>query len=208
MLILLLLSSIVLFGLSIFGCHEWIEQRTQDRVYSDINKLPEKKVALLLGTSKFLSDGQINPYFKYRIEAAVQLYNAGKIKHIIVSGDKQRFYNEPIEMMKALVKSEVPENIITLDSAGFRTLDSIIRIKEVFSQNDIIIISQAFHNKRAIFISDFYNIQAIGFNAQDAPSDLGMKTEVREYFARLRAVLDLYILRTQPRVLGEKVDIS
>ncbi len=86
-----------------------------------------------------------------------------------------------------------------------RTLDSIVRAKEIFSQDDFIIVSQAFHNQRALFICDFYGIKAIGFNAHDVAFQ---KVKIREYFARLKVVLDLYILRTQPRFLGEKENIS
>lgn len=203
--------SILLFGLLLIvpcGCNLWIIYRTQDRLYNDVNLLPNKKVALVLGTSRNLSNGHLNRYFKYRMEATVQLYQAGKIKHVIVSGSNHiRSYNEPREMWQALVARGIPSEAITLDYAGFRTLDSVVRCKKVFSQDDIIIVSQAFHNRRALFISDFYGLKAVGFNAEDVSFLEGIKTRVREYFARCKAVLDLYILRTQPKFLGEKVDI-
>lgn len=205
-------SLLFLFGgltLAIIGCHFWIELQARDRLYSDIDQIPKKKVALLLGTVKRLRHGRINRYFQYRINAAVQLYQAGKIKHIIASGDNHtRFYNEPRDMKQALMDQGIPNEAITLDYAGFRTLDSVVRCKEVFLQDDIIIVSQAFHNRRALFISDFYGINAIGFNAEDVPLEEDIKTKIREYFARFKAVLDLYILRTQPRFLGEKVKIN
>ena len=199
---------IILLGITVIACNLWIDIQTHDRLYSNVDKIPSKKVALLLGTVRWLGHGRVNRYFKYRIEATVALYKAGKIQHIIASGDNRtRFYNEPIEMRKSLIEQGIPPRAITLDYAGFRTLDSVVRCKEIFSQNDIIIISQPFHNKRALFISDFYGIKAIGFNAQSVPFRVDMKTRVREYFARLKAVLDLYILRTQPKFLGEKVDL-
>ena len=202
--IILIMS--ILFSITVIACNLWINIQTHDRLYSNVNEIPAKKVALLLGTVKWLRKGQVNRYFKYRIEAAVALYQAGKIQHIIASGDnRSRFYNEPREMKKSLIEQGIPSQAITLDYAGFRTLDSVVRCKEIFSQDDIIIISQPFHNKRALFISDFYGIKAIGFNAQSIPFRIDMKTRVREYFARLKAVLDLYILRTQPKFLGEKV---
>ncbi|EDN66181.1 sanA protein [Beggiatoa sp. PS] len=165
-------------------------------------------MALLLGTAKYLRHGRINRYFKYRIDATVQLYKAGKIKHILASGTNHtKYYNEPNEMRKALMAQGVPREAITLDYAGFRTLDSVIRCKKIFSQTDIVVISQSFHNKRALFISDFYGITAIGFNARDVPLRDDLKTPFREIFARSKAVLDLYILETQPKYLGEKVKI-
>ncbi|MEN8215935.1 MAG: ElyC/SanA/YdcF family protein [Pseudomonadota bacterium] len=207
-LLLTVLFLCLLLGIPIVGSYFWVEFQTQDRLYSDVNAIPAKKVALLLGTSKHLRHGRINRYFKYRINAAVQLYKAGKIEHIIASGDNRtRYYNEPIEMKKSLIALGVPQDAITLDYAGFRTLDSIVRCKEIFSQDDIIVVSQAFHNKRALFISDFYAIKAIGFNARGVPLRHDIRTPIRESFARLKAVLDLYILRTQPKFLGEKVDI-
>ncbi|EIJ43104.1 uncharacterized membrane protein [Beggiatoa alba B18LD] len=203
------LLSIGLLGIIIFFIDQWITLATNDRLYNDIQTTPIKPVALLLGTSKYIANGQINLYFRYRIEATVQLYRAGKIRHIIVSGDNRKAsYNEPLYMQKALLEAGIPENAMTLDYAGFRTLDSVIRAREVFSQNDFIIISQAFHNQRALFISDFYGIQAIGFNAQDVPTSMDIKTPLREYLARFKAVLDLYLLKTQPRFLGDKVHIA
>jgi SanA protein len=199
---------ITLVGLIISGSYFWIEFQTQDRLYSKIDAIPTKKVALLLGTAKYLRHGRINRYFKYRIDAAVQLYKAGKIKHILASGaNHTRHYNEPKEMKKALMAQGVPKEAITLDYAGFRTLDSVIRCKEIFSQTDIIVVSQPFHNKRALFISDFYGIKAIGFNARDVPLRHDLKTPLREILARSKAVLDLYVLGTQPKYLGEKVKV-
>lgn len=202
---------ILLFSLSLllpWGCNLWITYRAQDRLYSDLNLLPSKKVALVLGTSKTLSNGRLNLYFKYRMEATAQLYQAGKVEHIIVSGSNHtQFYNEPREMWQALVAKGIPSEAITLDYAGFRTLDSVVRCKAIFSQDDIIIVSQAFHNQRALFIGDFYGIKAVGFNARDVSFSAGIKTRIREYFARCKAVLDLYMLKTQPKFLGKKVDI-
>lgn len=201
---LFLLANAVFWGINL-----WVEWQTRDRLYDEIGSVPPKNVALLLGTSKNLRGGRPNLYFRYRIDAVTALYQAGKIKHIIASGDNRLdSYNEPLDMQKALLERGIPKEAITLDYAGFRTLDSVVRAKEIFSQSDIIIVSQAFHNERALFISDFYGIQAIGFNAQDV--ELGewqLKMRWREYFACFKAVLDLYVLRTQPRFLGERVEI-
>jgi len=199
----------ILLGITIFSCHFWVELQTQASLYSDIDAIPAKKVALLLGTVKRLRHGYTNRYFQYRIDAAAQLYKAGKVKHILASGaNHTRYYNEPRDMQKALMAQGVPKQAITLDYAGFRTLDSVVRCKEIFSQEDIIVVSQAFHNKRAIFIGDFYAIKVIGFNARDVPLRDDIKTPIREYLARFKAVLDLYILKTQPKFLGEKIEIN
>lgn len=202
------LKLLLVLTIIIWACNLWIELQTRSQIYTALEQVPVKKVALVLGTVRFLGNGRINRYFQYRIDAAVALYRAGKIKHILVSGDNRTiYYNEPLEMRKALLEQGIPATAITLDYAGFRTLDSVVRAHKVFSLNDFIIVSQGFHNQRALFISQFYGIQAIGFNAQDVSLTEDYKTPVREYFARFKAVLDLYLLKTQPRFLGEKVDI-
>jgi len=208
LLTLFILSLLLTFTL--IASYFWIEIQTKERVYFDINKIPAKKVALLLGTAKYSKQGHgiINLYFRYRIDAVVELYKAKKIQHIIASGDNRtKYYNEPINMQKSLIERGIPKKAITLDYAGFRTLDSIVRCQKVFSQNDIIVVSQPFHNKRAIFISDYYGMKTIGFNAKPVAFRFDMKTPIREYFARFKAVLDLYVLKTSPKFLGEKVQI-
>lgn len=199
----------ILLLLSLWLSHRWISWQTQARLYNDVNAIPTKSVALVLGTTKTLTHNRINLYFKYRINAAVALYKAGKVQHFVLSGaNPTKYYNEPKDMQEALIAAGVPSGRITLDYAGFRTLDSIVRAQHIFSLNDFIIVSQAFHNQRALFIADFYGIKAIGFNAQDVPLRYGLKVQVREVLARLRAILDLYIFRTQPKFLGEKITIT
>jgi SanA protein len=178
-------------------------------LYDDIAQVPENEVGLVLGTSKRLADGRKNLYFQYRIEAAVKLYKAGKIKYVLVSGDNaQMSYNEPRDMKKSLVKRGIPEEVIYLDFAGFRTFDSVVRAKKIFGQNHITIISQKFHNQRALYIASQNGMQAIGFNARDVNLQNGFKTMVREKFARIKVFLDLYIFNTQPKFLGDKVFIG
>lgn len=199
---------IMAINIFLVGSNYIIEKNAKGKVYSNIHLLPRKKVALLLGTSKRVANGSPNLFFKYRVEAAAKLYHTGKVKHILVSGDNSSiYYNEPSDMLKALRKLGVPRQAITLDYAGFRTLDSVIRCKEIFCQNDVIIVSQEFHNQRALFISESCGISAVGFNARGVPQGYASKTEIREYFARVAAILDVYFLKTQPKFLGEKVSI-
>jgi SanA protein len=178
---------------------------TQKDIYYTIAKTPQKKVALILGTSRYTVGGYTNLFFKYRISAAADLYHLGKVKHIIVSGDNRtNNYNEPKEMRKALIALGVPTDAITLDYAGFRTLDSVVRSKKVFGQSEIVIISQRFHIERALFIANKYEIDAVGFAAQDPPEKYSLKTHIREYFAKTKAVIDLYIINKKPKFLGKK----
>ena len=156
--------------------------------------------------SKTLSE-VADPFFTTRMEAAAALYHAGKVRHILVSGDNStNNYNEPRDMRKKLLNLGVPKEAITMDFAGLRTLDSVIRSKEIFQQRKIIIVSQAFHNYRAIFIAQYHGIDAIAFNAE-YPAAATSKTLWREFFARPKAILDLYFLGTQPKFLGKKIDI-
>jgi len=203
-----LILFVITVGAIIF-CNIWIIQRTKKQIYSDVSLIPENKVGLVLGTSKYFSNGHGNLFFKYRIAAAVELFKAKKIQHIIVSGDNHvEYYNEAADMKKALLEQGVPDSCITLDYAGFRTLDSVVRCKKVFGQDKFTIISQEFHNQRALFISNHYDIEAIAFNAQNVPEELSLSTTLREYFAKFKAVLDIYILHEEPKFLGEPVNVK
>jgi SanA protein len=187
----------------------WVIQSTEDKVLTDINLLKGRSVVLVLGTSNKLRNGSANPYFENRIKAAAELFREGKVSHFILSGDNRSiYYNEPIEMKKALMLLQVPDSAITLDYAGLRTLDSIVRSKEIFGQDKITIITQPFHSYRALFISQFYHIDAVALVAQEPVSEAPFKVYIREYLARTKAVLDLYIFKTGPRHLGAKEPIG
>lgn len=186
----------------------WIIRTTTPNIFADYQSIPSNPVGLVLGTSSRRADGSPNPFFHNRMMAAAQLYAMGKIGHIIVSGDnRSRFYNEPLEMKRALVKLGVPESAITLDYAGLRTLDSVVRSKEIFGQDHITIITQPFHSYRALFISHFYNIEAVALVANEPADEPAVSVYVREYFARAKAILDLYVFKTSPRHLGAKETI-
>ncbi len=199
----------ILLVLTIIISNYWIIKSTKSQIYSDTTLIPKNDVAILLGASKKLRNGSENLFFKYRIEAAAQLYKSGKIKHIIVSGDNsKKEYDEATDMREALVAQGVPDSCITQDYAGFRTLDSMVRCLKVFGQNKITVISQRFHNERAIFIGNFYNMEVVAFNAKDVPDAFSLKVRIREHFAKFKAVLDLYVFHKQPKFLGEKVSIK
>lgn len=203
------LAFITIVILAIVISNYWIIKSTKAQIYSDTALIPKNNVAVLLGASKTLRNGNENLFFKYRIEAAAQLYKSGKIKHIIVSGDNSRKeYDEATDMREALVAQGVPDSCITQDYAGFRTLDSMVRCLKVFGQNKITVISQRFHNERAVFIGNFYDMEVVAFNAKDVPDAFSLKVRIREHFAKFKAVLDLYLFHKQPKFLGEKVAIK
>ncbi|MCB0459490.1 MAG: ElyC/SanA/YdcF family protein [Flavobacteriaceae bacterium] len=184
-----------------------IEKSAVGRTFSSVDSIPHHKVGLVLGTSKFLQNGTVNLYYKYRVDATVALYKTGKIDYVIVSGDNStKEYDEPSTFKEDLIKGGIPEERIYLDYAGFRTLDSVVRVKEIFGQESVVIISQQFHNERAIYLAEHYGIKAIGYNAKNVSKHYGFKTNLREYLARTKVFIDI-LLGVQPKFLGEKIVI-
>ncbi len=194
--------------LVILTCNFVISSTTEDKTYFDVNTIPPNRVGLVLGTSNRISNGSSNPYYTYRIDATVALYKAGKIKFILVSGDNGSiYYNEPNTIKKDLIKAGIPEEVIFLDYAGFRTLDSMVRAKFIFGLDNVTVISQKFHNERAIYIAEQKGLKAIGFNAQDLSTSQGFKVHFREYLARVKVFIDM-ILNTQPKFYGATIEIK
>jgi SanA protein len=192
---------------TIYFCNKIIIDATKDNLYSDLNKIPFNKVGLLLGASKYGKHGHNNPYYDNRIEAAINLLKNAKIKYIIISGDNSRKdYNEPASMRSDLIKGGIDSTKIYLDYAGFRTFDSIIRLKEIFGQDSVTIISQQFHNERAIYTASRAGIIAIGFNAKEAGNVQGLETPWRERLARVKTFLDFWVGK-KPKYLGSKIII-
>lgn len=187
----------------------WIVFSTDSQVYDEAEELPENDVALVLGTSNRLIGGAPNPYFFLRMERAAEIYKLGKVKHILVSGDNSTpYYNEPQKMKEALVRLGIPEEDITLDYAGLRTLDSVIRGKKIFGQEKFTIVTQNFHAHRALFISNYYDIDAVAMATDKLPENTSIVVRLREIIARPLAIWDLYIIKKQPKFLGEKEDVK
>lgn len=177
--------------------------------YDDVSELPHKKLGVVLGTAKYRVSGGVNNYYQYRLDAAVELFESGKVDFLLVSGDNSlREYDEPTTIKRDLVARGIPANRIFLDYAGFRTLDSMVRCKLVFGENDIIVISQPFHNERALYIAHHHHMKAIGFNAREVGRLYGLKTALREKLARTKTLLDIHVLKTTPKFLGERIHIE
>jgi SanA protein len=201
----LLVGAIVL--MCIYLCNRIIENTAKGKLYSNVREIPFNKVGILLGTSKYLASGEINAYYSYRIDAAASLIKTGKIRYIIVSGNNNgNGYNEPAQMKADLIEAGIDTSIIFPDYAGFRTFDSMIRLKEIFSQDSVTVISQAFHNARALFIASKEGIEAIGFNAKDVNITGSFWVQVREKLARVKVFID-YLTGNKPKFLGNKVHI-
>lgn len=202
-----ILFGIVFLLITIFICNKIVVDNAKERVFNSAKNIPANKVGLVLGTVKYLRNGRVNLYYKFRLEAAIKLYNSKKIKYIVVSGDNgSKKYDEPTAFKEDLVKVGIPEDRIYLDYAGFRTLDSMVRIKEIFGQDSITVISQQFHNERALFLADTYNIKAIGYNAKSISGKYALKVNLREYLARVKLFIDI-LFNTQPKYLGEPIKI-
>ncbi|MBB6370994.1 vancomycin high temperature exclusion protein [Chryseobacterium shigense] len=202
--LLLLVAGIIFIAWANYS----IRKESSPFISYSISDVPETKVALLLGTGKTLSNGMPNAYFYNRIQAAVDLYKSGKIKYIIVSGDNStKDYNEPEDMQLTLMKYGIPKDSIIMDHAGFRTLDSVVRAKEIFGQTRLVIISQKFHNERAVFLAKENGIEAFGYNANDVNKYAGLKTNLREYLAKAKVYWDL-LFGVQPKFGGDKILIQ
>ena len=178
-------------------CNQIVVNNAEGKVFSDIDSIKYNKVGLLLGTTPQARIGRItNQFFIYRIDAAEQLYKAGKIENILISGDENSLdgVNEPECMRDSLMARGVPANAIILDGKGYRTIYSVININKVYGLKSFTIISQKFHNERAIYQAehlglDVENIQA--YNAKDPKSRRAYLTTIREYFARVKMFMDL-----------------
>lgn len=199
---------VILLIVLILCADYYVQSSVQNKLYKDIEAIPYNKVGLVLGTVKVLKNGNINRYYQYRIDAAVALFKAGKIKFVLVSGDNSvEGYDEPTDMRDDLVKKGVPVEKIFLDYAGFRTLDSVVRGKAIFGQKSMTIISQKFHNERAVFIANHKEIEAIGFEAKDVSMRAGLLVQTREKLARVKVLIDL-VFGVKPKFLGDKIEIK
>lgn len=177
------------------------------KVHDDVERLPGDGVMLVFGCDDQI-DGRENLYFRYRIDAAAEVWKAGKARCVIVSGDNRtKYYNEPERMRRALIKKGVPADKIICDYAGLRTLDSVVRAKEIFGVEKVVFISQRFQNERASYLAKANGMDYTGFNAKDVEGKGGLKTRLREVGARVKMWLDVKVLGTRPKHLGEKVPL-
>ena len=198
--VFVLLAAFVLAGLGLFAAANLAI--ASYGVSDSLDNVLPRKYALLLGTSKFTRSGMVNPYYRYRIVAAVELYKAGKVKKIIASGDNSsKYYNEPATMRDDLAAAGVPKDDILMDFAGFRTLDSVARCKSKFGVEDPLIITQAYHAKRALYLADRLGLGGAAAYAAKAPDSASyrLRNELRESLARTLAFLDTSVFGTRPK---------
>ncbi|WP_029905197.1 vancomycin high temperature exclusion protein [Prevotella sp. 10(H)] len=206
--LLIIFIPVILVALVVAFANWKIPHDTKDYVYNNVDSIPPQKAALVLGAARYVGNRQ-NLYFTYRMQAAKKLYEAGKVKVFVVSGDNSRKdYNEANDMRNALIEMGIPKEIIHMDYAGLRTLDSVVRMNEIFGQESFIIVSQEFHNERAIFLAQYYGLEAYGYNAQDVVlGRYSYKTKIREVFARVKVFIDI-LTGKGPKYLGEPINID
>lgn len=180
-----------------WGCNYRVVKNAQGKTFDHVSQVPNCDAGVLLGTTpQTRIGGRRNYFFKYRIDAAESLYKAGKIKYLLISGDANSLdgINEVECMRDSLLKRGVPESAIVLDGMGLRTLDSVVRAAKIYGIHNFVVISQRFHNERAIYLAK-HRAQGIetvtGFNAKSPTSAISMMTYVREYFARVKVFIDI-----------------
>lgn len=178
-------------------CNQIVVGNAEGKAFDSVDSIAATEYGLLLGTTPQTRIGnRQNMFFTYRIDATEQLFKAGKIRRILISGDENSLdgVNEPQCMRDTLVKRGIPAEAIVLDGKGFRTLDSVVRARTKYGARSFVIISQRFHNERALYLAehldlDVDNLQA--FNAKDATAGWSFMTYLREYFARVKMFLDI-----------------
>ena len=208
---ILIAFSIAIVLLILLCCYATVSLIACGRTYDKVEDIPTREYGLLLGTSPFTAQGARNFYFENRIKSTVELYKAGKIKHIIVSGGdytRQLGYDEPRAMTDSLVAHGVPFNAITRDYDGYRTLRSIVKAKETYHLDSVILISQKYHNERAIVQANKYGLKAIGYNSPHSHIKRNqIKNILREFPARIKLYLDLWF-GDKPTYLFEAVEVT
>lgn len=192
----------VLIALPILGwlaCEVAVEWVAAGRCHDDLADIPAREFGVVLGTAKFVAPGRVNVHYQYRIDAAVELFKAGKVRQLIVSGNGTvPSYNEPRMMRDDLVARGIPETAILRDEAGLRTFDSVVRAAEVFGARQFIVVSQPSHNERAVFIGRMRGLEVDGWNARPVTLWIDPRTALRERLARVLAVLDVAIPGQRP----------
>ena len=201
-------AALVVVGAVTTGALVWADHVCQraasGRIFPSVESVPGNDVALVLGTGRLLPNGRTNLHFTQRIAAAAKLYQSGKVRHLLVSGDNHvPGYDEPTDMRNALAAAGVPTNAITCDYAGFRTLDSVLRAHSVFGLTKFTIVTEEFHCPRALWIARRHGFDAVAFAAPDLQSKRWTwRVKVREVAARAWCAVDLYVWLRQPKFPG------
>lgn len=190
---------VCLASLFVALANAFILSRGSGRLYRSVQSVPFNEVGLVLGTNRSLSNGRMNRFYTDRIAAAARLYEAGRVRRLLVSGGIEADGESQAAAMKRdLERVGVPAAAITADPAGFRTLDSVLRARDVYGLRRFTVVTQCFHAPRAVAIARRHQLRAIAYCTPNPPGPGGLRLQIREVFARARAVLDLYVLHSGP----------
>ena len=177
------------------GCNVWIVLSTKGRIYDSPEQLDQQGVGLVLGTSKKVAPDTPNQHFVNRVAAAADLFHSGKVGRLLVSGYRDsEYYDETKDMIAKLIELGVPEQSILADDQGSRTLSSLVRASSVYNLDRFVIVSDDFHVGRALFIADHLGLHAVALRSESVDPHDSRGVRWREYFARVKAVIDLYLL--------------
>lgn len=201
---------VMLVVAAVLGIEMWVNQQSKTYCYDRVEDCRSGDVALVLGCSKYFLSGEPNSYFYGRMQAAADLWKSGKVRGIIVSGDnRDKYYNEPLNMRVALEKLGVPTDKIVCDSAGLRTYDSVLRAKRIYGLKKVLIISQEDHVARAVTIAQALGMDAVGLNAplDEVARATRYSMYLRERAARIVMALDI-LLGNEPPNMGSQQTLS
>ena len=199
------LAAVVFPVLLAVGARYGMWAAARDRVFDDVAAVPATRVALVLGAGVG-PDGQLSVHLRDRVDAAIQLYRAGKVAKLLMSGDNRFLhYNEPDRMKEYAVRAGVPASDAFCDYAGRRTYDSVYRAKHIFGLSQVTVVTQRFHLDRALFLCEHLGVDAYGL-AADQPGHRNTRIEFREFPACVLTLVDVYIHQPRP-VMGEREDI-
>lgn len=202
--LLMALGTLVLMaGLLLLLANLWVLGQTRERIDYHLPQCRAEQIGIVFGTSHWTRSGARNPYFEARMSASARLLRLGRIDHLLLSGDNRTLsYNEPITMWRDLRGREVPETAMTLDYAGFSTFDTLARAREVFGVERALLITQAWHLPRALFIAGSVGIEAHGCAVEERVVKGQWRLAAREWVARLATLGDLYLWGREPYFLG------
>ena len=210
---LILFIGLLFIVSTIMLCHYIVVWNANGKIYTKIEDIPASDIGLLLGTPpQTRYGGMSNSFFNYRIDAAEALYKAGKIGYLLISGDDNSLngLNEVQCVKDSLIIRGIPASVIFLDGKGLRTFDSVVRTSTLFGVKSFTVISQKFHNERAIYLAEHLNLdieKVQAFNAKSPISNLSILTYLREYLARVKMFMDIFF-KDEIEVFDEKINLN
>lgn len=204
--LVIFLMSVIAAVLFLSLINPTVQKGGEGKIYS-IEDAPEKQVALVLG-ARVHEGGRLSDIFRDRVETAIHLYEFGKVRKILVSGDHGTAeYDEVNAAKDYLLSKGIRGEDIFLDHAGFDTYDSVYRARDIFQAESMIIVTQEYHLPRALYIADKLEVDAVGVRA-DLNAYRGQEgRDLREKFAVAKAWIDV-TFGSKPRFLGEPIPIS